>query len=73
MVFDDVTARRTPMNDKDKDKDKPADKRDAEAPDEKSKGQYGGMDGLGPGGGEGFEDVKRPARPDDDRLPDRDG
>jgi hypothetical protein len=31
------------------------------------------MDGLGPGGGEGFEDVKRPARPDDDRLPDRDG
>jgi hypothetical protein len=51
------------------DKDKPADKRDG-SPTTKSKGQYGGMDGLGPGGGEGFDKVERPARPDDDRLPD---
>jgi hypothetical protein len=56
------------MSDKDKTADIPARKRDET--DDKSKGQYGGMDGLGPGGGEGFEKVERPARPDDDRLPD---
>ncbi len=54
------------------DKDKASGKPEKDKADEESKGQYGSLDDLGPGGGKGFDKVERPARPDDDRLPDRD-
>jgi hypothetical protein len=52
------------------DKDAEKDRQKKDKPEDESKGQYGGLDDLGPGGGKGFDKVERPARPDDDRLPD---
>lgn len=60
------------MSDKPKDDEgKDEAQKPEHAKDDESKGQYGSLGGIGPGGGDDFEDVKRPARPDDDRLPSR--